>query len=91
MATAHRHGRTIPSQNSATGGRALARIARLVAFNEALAIAGHARAEEARRQAFVCECGTLSCRGLVRLPLSEYERVRRRNALVLLVGHELQP
>jgi hypothetical protein len=66
-----------------------ARIARLVGVNESLAIAGHALGRK-RRRVFLCECGSVGCRGLVRLALSEYERIRRRRALLLLVGHELQ-
>jgi hypothetical protein len=66
------------------------RIARLVGLNESLAIAGHALARPKLRPAFLCECGNVGCRGLIRLALSEYERIRRRRALVLLVGHELQ-
>jgi hypothetical protein len=89
MATArpgHRH------QVGAARGRGTAssRIAPLVALNESLAIAGHALAGRKARGQFVCECGSVSCRGFVRLALSEYERIRRRRALLLLVGHEVQ-
>jgi hypothetical protein len=62
------------------------RIARLVAFNESVAIANHALADVKSRAGFVCECGSLSCRTVVRLGLSEYERIRR--GLLRLVGHE---
>jgi hypothetical protein len=64
-----------------------ARIARLVAINESLAIANHSLAERRRRPWFVCECGSPSCRGIVRLPLAEYERIRRNGQLLRLVGH----
>ena len=38
---------------------------------------------------FVCECGDVGCMERVRLPLSEYERVRSRGRLFVIVpGHE---
>jgi hypothetical protein len=64
------------------------RIARLVRFNESIAIAGHSLAEVGRRPRFACECGGLDCRGIVQLALAEYERIRGTCRLLLLVGHE---
>jgi len=63
------------------------RIARLVAFNEVLAIADHLH-PDGGRPTFLCECGNTSCRAVIRLPLSEYERIRRHDRLLRVVGHD---
>ena len=39
---------------------------------------------------FVCECGTAACAEPIRLPLTEYERIRSEPELFFVVpGHEL--
>jgi hypothetical protein len=84
VSIAERHELT-PRRNGDPHGTS--RIARLVGINESLAIANHSLAERRRRPWFVCECGSVDCRGIVRLPLDEYERIRRNGGLLRLVGH----
>jgi hypothetical protein len=44
---------------------------------------------ESRVADFLCACGSADCRGTIRLPLDEYDRVRARpHRFIVLPGHD---
>ena len=67
-----------------------------IAENESIFRDANERIQERARELefappvpFLCECGEPRCRELVRLPLDEYERVRRDGSCFLVLpGHD---
>jgi len=58
-------------------------------LNESLENSVHRRREDEDLAGFVCECGDEDCEDTVRLPLAEYEEIRRDSRLFFVEpGHD---